>query len=100
MQPELFRDTFHRKGRVGIHPPKTGLARVPDALLQRIGIVKLRQESIEEAARLHSIPTSGLSMICFISNTEIIGSRRMKIKNNMRNSAIVPRNVETSQIVG
>src|SRR5262245_66461353 len=100
MQAKLFRDPFHRKWCVGIDSSKTCLTRLADACFQRIRIIELSQESIEEAARLHSIPTSGLSMICFISKTEIIGSTRMKMKNNMRKSAIGPRKVEMSQMVG
>src|SRR5262245_44017874 len=100
MQPQFFCDTFYGERRIRIDPSKTGFARFPDAFLQCIGVIELRQESIKEAARLHSTRTSGFSMICFISNTEIIGSKRMKIKNSITNSAIVPRNVEMSQIVG
>ena len=67
---------------------------------QSIRTIELSEKAVEEAPRFHSIPTSGLSMICFISKTEIIGSTRMKMKNNMTNSPIVPRKVEISQMVG
>src|SRR5215475_221687 len=100
MYSKLLCQSFHREWGIRVHSCVALLARATRALFERLRIVKLRKKTIKKALFPHSAPASGLSRICFISNIEIMGRNRTKMKNSITKNPIVPRNVIQSHRVG
>src|SRR5215475_9574463 len=100
MEAEFLVNSLDGIRRIRVDALKAFLTRPANARFQGFGIVEFRQKAVEQALGLHSTLTSGFSTICFISNIEIIGSRRTNRKNNIRKSPIVPAYVAQSHTVG